>query len=357
MPGRSYPALARVGTHGRHRRARALCCSAAPVGWGPALATDQFRPSVRPYSARRTRRHPYSLGITPQQLYQLQCCRRAGRARACRRMLQGAWALVGSSAFGLNDTVATPFASAASGLQVHAQLVTALVDSRVPYTPQVARALQAALALGGVALLLALRTRKAFPAHWLPVVALLWGAGLVLLHALVLMRLHIYIGWVAAGTVRRVLAGLCLGALDHARMRLDRDRLFTHLSSYLPAPVAAALGAATTQQCHQSGHPAGQRVVCRHPQFFGLLRSSPSPKKPQPCCTPSFPRPPASLNSTVVSSKPFRGTPSSRCGMPNHTSSTRHAFQCRAPPSSTASRYCIAPRHRRRAARPRPRWA
>jgi adenylate cyclase len=32
-----------------------------------------------------------------------------------------------------------------------------------------------------------------------------------------------------------------MGILQHAKSRMDRDRLFTHLSSYLPAPVAAAL--------------------------------------------------------------------------------------------------------------------
>jgi adenylate cyclase len=38
-----------------------------------------------------------------------------------------------------------------------------------------------------------------------------------------------------------VLSGLVLGILTHAQSRTDRDRLYAHLSSYLPAPVAAAL--------------------------------------------------------------------------------------------------------------------
>lgn len=236
--GNAYPALALSALMAATGEPRLVLQRGSGV-WGPpwqlASPNQVFAPI--PLDERGDIRIPWTLH--PSSYISLSAADvLAGRVPA--GLLQGAWALVGSSAFGLNDTIATPFASAASGLQVHAQLVTALVDSRVPYTPQSASALQAALALCGVALLLALRMRKTFPAHWLPVVALAWGAILVLLHALVLMRLHIYIGWVQPA-LYVVLAGLCLGALDHARMRLDRDRLYTHLSSYLPAPVAAAL--------------------------------------------------------------------------------------------------------------------
>ena len=40
-------------------------------------------------------------------------------------VLSGAWVLVGSSAFGVKDTIATPFGGANAGLQAHAQIVTA----------------------------------------------------------------------------------------------------------------------------------------------------------------------------------------------------------------------------------------
>lgn len=236
--GRSYPALALSALMAATGE-QGLYLQRGSRWWGPPWQLTSFDQVFAPIplDERGDIRIPW--GLHPSSYISFSAADvLAGRVPA--GALQGVWALVGSSAFGLNDTVATPFASAASGLQVHAQLITALVDSRVPYTPQVARVLQAALALGGVALLLALRTRKAFPAYWLPVVALLWGASLVLLHALLLMHLHIYIGWVEP-SLYVVLVGLCLGALDHARMRIDRDRLFTHLSSYLPAPVAAAL--------------------------------------------------------------------------------------------------------------------
>jgi adenylate cyclase len=48
------------------------------------------------------------------------------------------------------------------------------------------------------------------------------------------------VGWLLpALTV--LLASLAWGILEHTKSRIDRDRLYTHLSSYLPAPVAAAL--------------------------------------------------------------------------------------------------------------------
>jgi len=236
--GHAYPALA-VSALMAASGESGLVLQRGTSGWGPAwqLASPNQLFNPIPLDEQGDIRIPW--GLHPSSYISLSASDvLAGRVPA--GLLQGVWALVGSSAFGLNDTIATPFASAASGLQVHAQLMTALVDSRVPYTPQVAGVLQTIFALSGVGLLLALRVRKAFPTHWLPVVALAWGAGLLLLHAVVLMRLHIYIDWLQPA-LYTVLTGLCLGAFDHARMRLDRDRLFTHLSSYLPAPVAAAL--------------------------------------------------------------------------------------------------------------------
>ncbi|RYZ13321.1 MAG: CHASE2 domain-containing protein, partial [Comamonadaceae bacterium] len=50
-------------------------------------------------------------------------------------LLQGAWVVVGASAFGLSDTVPTALGGAVSGSDVHAQLLTALVDGTVPLTP------------------------------------------------------------------------------------------------------------------------------------------------------------------------------------------------------------------------------
>lgn len=172
----------------------------------------------------------------------------AGRTPA--DLLQGAWVLVGSSAFGLNDTIATPYAAAASGLQAHAQIITALIDGRTPYTPRYAPwllALLAALGLAHMAWLARARTQALgqgvahpFPVYLLPLVALGQALLLLALHSLLQLHAALWLGWVQPALLL-LIAGLVLGMVAHARSRQDRDRIYAHLASYLPAPVAAAL--------------------------------------------------------------------------------------------------------------------
>ena len=166
-------------------------------------------------------------------------------------VVAGAWVLVGSSAFGLNDTIATPFGGAASGLQAHAQIITALIDGRIPATPRLAPLVQALAILLGAALLYALAhttptaqpggvQQPRSPVYLLPLAGMAIGLALWLLHGLLQVLASLWLGWTAP-VLFVVLAGLYLGVLAHAQTRIDRDRLYTHLSSYLPAPVAAAL--------------------------------------------------------------------------------------------------------------------
>ena len=159
-------------------------------------------------------------------------------------LLDNAWVLVGSTAFGLNDSIATPFGGAGSGVQVHAQVITALIDGRTPYTPRgqpVAQVLAAGL---GALLLMVLARNRAFkqrfPVYLLPLASGLWCALLWSGHAVLLDHSAIWLGWVDPALFILV-AGSAMGILEHAKSRLDRDRLYTHLSSYLPAPVAASL--------------------------------------------------------------------------------------------------------------------
>lgn len=166
-------------------------------------------------------------------------------------LVEGAWVLVGSSAFGLNDTIATPFGGAASGMQAHAQIIAALIDGRIPVTPRIAPLVQALAILLGVGLLYALahaapaaqpgRVRHLrSPVYLLPLAGLVVGLSLWLVHGLLQIWASLWLGWTVP-VLFVVLAGLYLGVLTHAQSRIDRDRLYAHLSSYLPAPVAAAL--------------------------------------------------------------------------------------------------------------------
>ena len=159
-------------------------------------------------------------------------------------LLNGAWVLVGSSAFGLNDTIATPFGGAHAGLQSHAQMITALIDGRTPYTPRSAPMGQFLVMLFGIALLFRLSKTaqggRRFPLQLLPVAALVWCVATWLAHAALLTYAAIWVGWLSPVLIV-LLAGSFMSILLHAKSRVDRDRLYSHLSSYLPAPVAASL--------------------------------------------------------------------------------------------------------------------
>jgi len=161
------------------------------------------------------------------------------RGRIPTGLLDQAWVLVGSTAFGLHDAVATPFSGADAGLHVHAQLITSLLDGRTPYQPRIAPAIQALAALLGLLALWALRAGR-LPAYLLPVWALGAATLLWLPYAWALTSHSLWIGW-ASPALFILLSGLFMGILEHAQSRIDRDRLYAHLSSYLPEPVAAAL--------------------------------------------------------------------------------------------------------------------
>ncbi len=155
-------------------------------------------------------------------------------------VLRGAWVLVGSSAFGLNDTIATPFGGGSSGLQAHVQLMVGLLDGTAPFTPRAAPWLQGAAAALALALLLAAGGRGRRPVLGLPLAALGCAAAMAGAHALLLWQINWWVGWLAPALLV-LLAGVALGVAEHALSRRERDRLFQHLSSYLPAPVAASL--------------------------------------------------------------------------------------------------------------------
>jgi adenylate cyclase len=162
-------------------------------------------------------------------------------------LLSRAWVIVGSSAFGLGDTVATPFSGAAAGMQVHAQLLAGLIDGRLPYTPSAAPWLEASGVAAGLLVLLVLGTwsvrpgrRLTFPVQFLPLLGLAWAGLLWAAHLGLLVSQAWVIDWMPAALVV-IFASLAWSILEHTRSRSERLRLYSHLSSYLPAPVAASL--------------------------------------------------------------------------------------------------------------------
>lgn len=244
--GKSYPALGLAALM-RGSAAHNLALERG-TGWLDApwrLTAPSLTPGAIPLDERGDLRVSWQLH--PDSFVSLSAADvLAGRVPPA--LLEGAWVLLGSSAFGLNDSVATPFAGASAGLQVHAQVITALIDGRTPYTPRSAPVMQFFAASLGAVILLALSRHRAvrrarkrhFPEYLLPLVAALWGMLLWALHAWLLGSVSVWLGWVQPALFV-IVAGFAMGILEHAKSRLDRDRLYAHLSSYLPEPVAASL--------------------------------------------------------------------------------------------------------------------
>ncbi len=248
--GKSYPALALAALmHGAAERGLALERGSNWLEPPWKLSAPGFALGAIPLDQRGDLR--VSWRLHPDSFISLSASDvLAGRVPA--GLLDQAWVLVGSSAFGLNDAIATPFGGAGAGLQVHAQVITALIDGRTPYTPRGAALAQIlAAALGAALLLLLSRKPRQNPVHsqplrqrfsvvLLPLVASLWCVVLWAGHAALLGRAALWLGWLDPALFV-LAAGSAMGILEHAQSRIDRDRLYTHLSSYLPAPVAAAL--------------------------------------------------------------------------------------------------------------------
>lgn len=164
----------------------------------------------------------------------------AGRVPA--GLLQNAWVLVGSTSLGLNDRIATPFSGIGAGMLVHAQLLRGLLDEDIPATPVQVEAWAALAAVLGVVTLAGLARLRRKPVFIIVGSALLLIAGLYLLKAVLLLEAGLWFEWVHAALYLACFA-VVFSLLDHARSRLERDRIYAHLSSYLPGPVAAALAA------------------------------------------------------------------------------------------------------------------
>lgn len=153
--------------------------------------------------------------------------------------LKGAWALLGATAFGIGDTVPTPQAAAVSGVEVHAQLLTALLDERIPYQPRGAISLQIGWMLMSALLLLgAGRFQGGVLRVYGPALTglVLIGATLVL-HATLLWAASLWLPWALSAFFILALVTLTT-TQGYLGSRAEGALLYRNLSSYLPSHVA-----------------------------------------------------------------------------------------------------------------------
>ena len=156
-------------------------------------------------------------------------------------LLRGAIVIVGATAFGMVDTVATPHGGVASGLEVHTQALVGLLDQNLPYTPRNWAWLQAVLMAATASLLLLVSTRqRGVPAKRLPLVGLLLAVTFVGAAGWALLQAGLWLPWLPL-VAFAVLGSVGLATVEHALTRAQRERLSAHLGAYLPAPVAKRL--------------------------------------------------------------------------------------------------------------------
>ena len=153
-------------------------------------------------------------------------------------MLKGAWALVGSTAFGGGDAVPTPQGGAVGGVEVHAQILSAALDGRTPFVPAWAPIWPLATgALALLALIFSLKASGPKAAVVVPAVALASGAVIFGAHAFLLLGTHLWLGW-GQPALFIALAASLLTAAEMLRVRAERESLYQNLSSYLPEGAA-----------------------------------------------------------------------------------------------------------------------
>ena len=148
------------------------------------------------------------------------------------------WTLIGYTAFGLDDIVPTPFNGAAPGVEIQARLLTSVLDGNVPYTPRSAVLLQFMLGVcfaGALLVWLGYRDRSA--GLGLLVLAVLLPLTAFYIHSRLLVDYNIWMGWIGPALFG-ILASSLLLLHEYTRVRIEKGRLFTNLSSYLPSPVA-----------------------------------------------------------------------------------------------------------------------
>ena len=153
-------------------------------------------------------------------------------------MLKGAWVLVGSTAFGGGDAVPTPQGGAVGGVEVHAQLMSAALDARTPFVPAWAPLWPLITGLAAL-LVLVFSLRAAGPkaAVVMPLVAMGTGAAIFGTHLALLLGWHQWLGW-GQPVVFVALTAALLTTSEMLRVRVERERLFENLSSYLPEGAA-----------------------------------------------------------------------------------------------------------------------
>lgn len=243
MDGKAYPTLVLAGLSEISGGGAIALSPADSIAAAPWTLTFPGLPGVRvPLGENGDLRVSYRL---PRDSFVAVSAADVLANRAPVELLKQSWVIVGATAFGLGDTVPTPLGGAVSGLEIHAQLLSAILDDRLPYTPTVVSLLPWALGALMVLVLLSIaRVSVDRFSRGRSVALPLAGLGLAVVsfgvHAVLLTQLHWFLEWAELAAFV-MLASVGLATVNHARSRFETQRVFQHLESHVPAPVAQQL--------------------------------------------------------------------------------------------------------------------
>lgn len=236
--GKVYPALFIAAL------AKALSASVSPMEAGSGLLSPAWRLTTPSFDKTGIPLDPDGLVRVPWTLqpdaFVSLSAADVLAGRLPQHLLQNAWVVVGSTALGLNDRIATPFGGNGAGLMVHAQLLRGVLEGAIPAQPRLASVLTAFFAAFGTVLLAALGHLRRKPVFILFLTGLVLATALWFFKVWLLTRYSLWFEWVLPA-LYLLLFALCMGLVEYARDRIERDRIYQHLASYLPRPVAAAL--------------------------------------------------------------------------------------------------------------------
>jgi len=153
-------------------------------------------------------------------------------------LFENTWVLVGATSLSIGDIVPTPYSGATPGIELQARMLGSLLDAQMPYTPRSANWL-----LGFVSACIALVLLKLaaasgrVSAYGLPIAGVVFPLLVLTLHIQMLSSSEVWMGWLFPA-LYSVLAASLLLLLEQSRVRLERNRVYDNLSSYLPLDVA-----------------------------------------------------------------------------------------------------------------------
>ncbi|MDY6984145.1 MAG: adenylate/guanylate cyclase domain-containing protein, partial [Pseudomonadota bacterium] len=155
-----------------------------------------------------------------------------------RDLLENTAVIVGTTAFGLDDIVPTPYSGAAAGVEFHARILGSLLDDTVPYTPKGASLYRALLSLVFAGLLFWVASAKErVSGYALAMVGVFAPAFAWLMHTVLLDGYSVWVGWLFPA-LYAMSGAVMLILYEYARVRLERSRVLNNLSSYLPGDMA-----------------------------------------------------------------------------------------------------------------------